>query len=269
MLLAGVSAFALAIPLLEAGQAAPARITHLRGDVRLAVPGKAAHRARLSDILEQDTLIQTGKEARAELTFPDKTVVRLAANSAFSFRKGTRFLSLQRGAALVQTPKGARGATLHAGAMAATLPGTTAVTEYHPGLCKYLVLEGTGRLYRPGHLGDSVLVRAGQLVIGNPDAAVSDPVDFDIARFVRTSCLITDFPPLHSQSSLVAESQEQQREKSKRTLLETNLVIFGGGTLVSVVGKEHAPALDTPATGADTSGEHAARPNSQPGLIVP
>jgi hypothetical protein len=269
IVLAVVSAFLLASPLLEAGPTAPARVTHVRGDVRLMVSAKTTHRAHLNDIIEQDTIIQTGREARTELTFPNETVVRLAANSAFSFKNGTRFLNLQRGAALIETPKRARGATLHTGAMAATLSGTTIVTEYHPGLCKYLVLEGTGRLYRPRHLGDSILVRAGQLVIGNPDAAVSDPVDFDIARFVKTSCLITDFPPLHSQSSLVAESQEQERENSRRTLLETNLVIFGGGTLVSVVGKEHAPALDTTAAGAETSREHAAHPDSEPGLAAP
>ena len=109
--------------------------------------------------------------------------------------------------------------------------------EYHPGVYKFLVLEGTGRLYRPGHLGDSVLVRAGQMVFGNPDAALSDPVDVDIDRFMKTSRFITDFPPLRSEKSIMAESQKQQREKSNKTLIDTNLVIFGGGTQVSLIGQ--------------------------------
>ena len=88
---------------------------------------------------------------------------------------------------------------------------------------------------RPRHLGDSILVHAGQMVIGNPDSAISDPVDVDIGRFVTTSRLITDFPPLPSEKSILAESQKQQREKSKKTLIDTNLVIFGGGTQVSLV----------------------------------
>jgi hypothetical protein len=110
--------------------------------------------------------------------------------------------------------------------------------EYHPGVYKFLVLEGTGRLYRPGHLGDSILVQAGEMVFGNPDAAVSEPVDVDVDRFMKTSRFITDFPPLRSQNSILAESQKQQREKSNKTLVSTNLVIFGGGTQVSVVGEE-------------------------------
>ena len=116
--------------------------------------------------------------------------------------------------------------------------------EYHPGVCKFLVLEGTARLYRPGHLGDSVLVQAGQMVIGNPNAAVSDPVDFDIARFVRTSRFIVGLPALRSESSIVLEAQKQQHEKSKKTLVETNLVIFGGGTRVSLVGQAQTNAAD-------------------------
>ena len=55
-------------------------------------------------------------------------------------------------------------------------------------------------------------------------------MDFDIARFVKTSRFITDFRPLHSEKLIAAESQKQQQEKSKKSLIETNLVIFGGGT---------------------------------------
>jgi hypothetical protein len=103
-------------------------------------------------------------------------------------------------------------------------------------------------LYRPGHLGDSVLVSPGQMVFGNPEAAVSDPVDVDIDRFMKTSCFITDFAPLRSEKSIVAESQKQQREKSIKTLRDTNLVIFGGGTQVSAVGLEQNDTADRATT---------------------
>ena len=106
------------------------------------------------------------------------------------------------------------------------------------------MLEGTARSYRPGHLGDSVLVRAGQMVFGNSEAALSDPVDVDIDRFMKTSHFITDFPPLRSQKSIVAESEKQQREKTTKALIDTNLVIFGGGTQVSVTDQEHTDTAD-------------------------
>ena len=231
-----------------------ARVTRVKGFVQLLRPMAASRPASVNDVVDEGTIVRTGAASRAELTFPDETVVRIAANTTFSFKNGTRDLSLGEGAVLVQAPKNANGAKIHAGSVAATITGTTVMIEYHPGVCKFLVLEGTGRLYRPGHLGDSVLVNPGQMVIGNPSAAVSDPVDFDIARFVKTSRFITDFPPLRTEKMIVAESQKQQREKSKKSLIETNLVIFGGGTRVSLVGQapatHPAPNPSPEATGA-------------------
>jgi FecR protein len=217
-----------------------ARVTRVSNYVQLRHPTRAPQRASLNNIVDQETVVRTGEESRAEVTFSDETVVRLAANTAFDFKDGTRGLNLGEGAVLVQTPKSANGATIHAANVAAAIAGTTVMIEYHPSACKFLVLEGTGRLYRPGHPGDSVLVGPGQMVIGNPNAAVSDPVNFDIARFLKTSRFVTDFRPLRSKKLIVAESQKQEQEKSKKSLIETNLVIFGGGTRVSLIGQ--APA---------------------------
>ncbi len=222
-----------------------ARVTRVSNYVQLSHPTRAPQRASLNNIVDQETVVRTGKESHAELTFSDETVVRLAANTAFNFKNWTRDLNLGEGAVLVQAPKSAHGATIHAASVAAAITGTTVMIEYHPGACKFLVLEGTGRLYRPGHFGDSVLVGPGQMVIGNPNAAVSDPVNFDIARFLKTSRFITDFRPLRSEKLIAAESQKQQQEKSKKSLIETNLVIFGGGTQVSLIGQ--APATTHPA----------------------
>jgi hypothetical protein len=222
---------------LDAASTNEARVTRVKNHVQLADP-KNARRASVNEIVHEETIVRTGNGSRAELGFSDETVVRLAANSAFDFNRGTRGLNLKEGAVLVQAPKEANGATIHAGSVAAAVAGTTVMIEYHAGFYKFLVLEGTARSYRPGHLGDSVLVRAGQMVFGNPEVALSDPVDVDIDRFMKTSRFITDFPPLRREKSIVAESQKQQREKSNKILIDTNLVIFGGGTQVSVVGQE-------------------------------
>jgi hypothetical protein len=233
--------------------------------VQLLHPMAAARRALLNGVVDAKTVVQTSKDSHAELTFSDETVVRLAGNTAFSFEDGTRELNLGEGAVLIQAPKRASGATIHATSIAAAITATTVMIEYHPGVCKFLVLEGTGRLYRPSHLGDSVLVHAGQMVIGNPNVAVSDPVDFDIARFVQTSRFIVGLPPLRSEKLIAAESQKQQREKSNKTLIETNVVIFGGGTRVSLVDQAQTNAVGrttaAPATAHSTASpaEEAAR----------
>jgi hypothetical protein len=239
---------------LNAGSHSEARITQVRKAVQLASPPAGTRRARVNDTIGEETLVRTGKEARAELVFSDEIVVRLAANSSFTFKDGTRGLDLSGGAALIQTNKRAKDAAIHAGGVAASVAGVTAIMEYRHGVYKFLVLEGTARLFRPGHFGDSVLVHPGQMVIGNPSKAVSDPVDFDLGRFIRTSCLITDFPALPSEKFIATEIQNQQRQKSNKTLVDTNLVIFGGGTLVSLVGQEQG---DARGRGTATSQTHA------------
>lgn len=252
---------------LNADSTNEARVTRVKNHVQIEDSKSAARRASVNDIVREEAVVRTGGGSRGELTFSNETVVRLAAHTALDFNHGTGGLNLREGAVLVQAPKGARGATIHAGNVAAAVSGTTVMIEYHPGVYKFLVLEGTGRLYRPGHLGDSILVQAGEMVIGNPSAALSEPVDVDIDRFMKTSRFITDFSPLRSEKSIVRESQKQQREKSNKTLVDTNLVIFGGGTQVSVVGEEQTEragrttaALVTPHRAPSLS------PNVAPGL---
>jgi hypothetical protein len=240
-----------------------ARVARVTNYVQLLHPVRPPQRASVNDIVDQETVVRTGKDSRAELTFSGETVVRLAAHTAFDFYRGTRGLNLKIGAALVQAPKDANGATIHMGGVAGAVAGTTVMVEYHPSAYKFLVLEGTGRLYRPGHLGDSILVHAGQMVIGNPDSAISDPVDVDIGNFMTTSRFITDFPSLRSEKSILAESQKQQREKSKRTLVETNLIIFGGGTQVSLVEQSQTDTTNR-MTAAVVTPHRGSKPSPQP-----
>jgi FecR-like protein len=246
----------LANALSATASANEARITQVNNSVQLLHPARGLRQASVNEVVDEQTIVRTGKDSHAELTFSNGTIVRLAANSAFNFRDGMHDLNLGEGATLIQAPKNATRVMIHAGNVAAVITGTTCMIECHPGSFKFLVLEGSGRLYRPGHLGDSVLVGPGQLVIGKPNAALSDPVDFDVARFVRTSRFTVGLPPLASEKLITAECQKQQREKSKKTLVDTNLVIFGGGTRVSVVGQAQANGVGastvTPATSHST-----------------
>ncbi len=230
-----LSSLAISLFDAKAGSMTEARVTQTSNDVQLIGPEAAPHPVSVNNKLAAKTIIRTGTDSRAEVTFPDQTVVRLAADTSFNFDNGGRDLNLEKGAVLVQLPKRARGTKMHAGAVTAAGAGTTAMLEYAPGVCKFLVLQGTGRLYRPKHLGDSVLVKPGQMIIGNPDNALSDPVDFDIDRFVKTSRFIVDLPPLRSEQAIASETRKQARDKSKKILIDTNLVIFGGGTMVSLV----------------------------------
>lgn len=210
-------------------------VTVVVHDVNLITPDGAGAPAAVNDKVAEGASMRTGADSRVEVTFVDQTIARLGASTVCSFKDGTRNLDLSDGVMLLQVPRKARGARIRAAGIAAAVGGTTVVFEYHADVYKFLTLEGTSRLYRPGHLGDSVLVRAGQMVIGKPNAPLSDPVDFDVGRLLKTSRFITDFPPLHSEQLLAHASERQQKAKSKKALIDTNLVIFGGGTNVTLV----------------------------------
>jgi len=225
-----------------------ATITRLINNVQLR-PGQEAPRAAvLNDNVPDGTTVATGMDSRTELTFTDQTSARLSANTICTFNEGTRNLDLAGGAVLLRVPKGAGGAKISTAAVTAAITGTTVIVEYHPHAClKFISLEGTARLYLKHRWGESVLVRPGQLLITNPDAkSLPDPVDVDLERLLKTSLLITDFPPLGSQNLIAKESEKQQRAKSKRRLIDTNMVIFGKGTLVSLTNPAQMTAASHP-----------------------
>jgi len=162
-------------------------------------------------------------------------LTRIGAETFFSFKTGTRDMTLERGSMLLQVPKGLGGAKIHTAAVTAAITGTTIMMEYSPGqYLKVLVLEGSLRLSRNGSFGDSVVLHPGKMVIMRPDAKkIPDPIDVDLAEIVRTSTLV-NFPGsniLPSMSLIQAAISDQTKEMAKGTLVPTNLVM-GHGTKV-------------------------------------
>jgi hypothetical protein len=260
---AAIWMFAISLPICTRGAALnEARVTAIIHDVHLVATNAAPRLASLNDELRDGAAVQTGGDSRAELTFDNRVIARLSANALLNF-KGKSDCDLIQGAVLIGAPEGVKAVRIHAAGLALALSGATAVLEHQPGVFKLLVLEGTGRLYRPDHFGDSVLVHPGQMVFGNPNAALSDPVDFDVDRFVKTCRLIRYFPPLQSEKLIAAASQQQQREKSRKILIATNLVIFGGGTAVTVVNPVTSDASNGIASGPGSPGPSPI-PNSTP-----
>jgi hypothetical protein len=246
-----------------------ATVTQLINDVQLLPAQAAARPAALSDKVPDATTVRTGMDSRTELTFPDQALARLSANTISSFTKGMRNLDLIEGAMLLAVPKEASGAKISTAAVTAAIAGTTVIVEYHPhGYIKFISLEGTARLYLKCRWGESVLVRPGQMLITTPDAkGLPDPVDVDLDRLLKTSRLIVDFPSLSSQHLMAKESERQRRAKSKRSLLDTNLVIFGKGTVVSLTNPAQMMAASRPIAASVTPGPDAIPSSSDLGTV--
>lgn len=219
-----------------AGPLTSAEVTKIINRVVFIEPAKGERPAALRDVIKDDRGLETGVRSRSELLFQDNTLTRLGAETFFSFKTGTRDLTLERGSMLLQVPKGLGGAKIHTAAVTAAITGTTIMMEYSPGkYLKVLVLEGSLRLSRNGSFGDSQVVRAGKMVIMRPDAkTIPEPVDVDLAETVKTSNLV-NFPGskiLPSMPLIQAAINNQAKELTKGTLVPTNLVIGHGTTMI-------------------------------------
>src|SRR5881394_520554 len=218
-----------------AGPLTSAEVTKVINRVSVIDPAKGTHPAVQRDVIKDNLALQTGARSRSELLFQDNTLTRIGAETFFSFKTGTRDMTLEKGSMLLQVPKGLGGAQIHTAAVTAAITGTTIMMEYSPRqYIKVLVLEGSLRLSRNGSFGDSLVLHAGKMVIMRPDAKkIPDPIDIDLAEIVRTSTLV-NFPGgniLPSMPLIQAAISDQAKEVAKGTLVPTNLVM-GHGTKV-------------------------------------
>src|SRR5436309_1250360 len=245
-----------------AGPLTSAEVTKIINRVSVIDPAKGIHPALLRDVIKDNLGLQTGARSRSELLFQDNTLTRLGAETFFSFKTGTRDLTLEKGSMLLQVPKGLGGATIHTAAVTAAITGTTIMMEYSPGqYLKVLVLEGSLRLSRNGSFGESMVLHPGKMVIMRPDAKkIPEPIDVDLAEIVRTSSLI-NFPGsniLPSMPLIRAAINDQAGELTRGTLVPTNLVI-GHGTNVVLTSSDQL---------TKTTGSLAGLPGSHNGASV-
>jgi len=215
-----------------AGPLTSAEVTKIINRVRVIDPVKGGHPAIVREVIKGDLGLRTGEKSRSELLFQDNTLTRIGAETFFSFKTGTRDMTLEKGSMLLQVPKGLGGAKIHTAAVTAAITGTTIMMEYVPdGYIKVLVLEGSLRLSRNGTSADSVVLRAGKMVIMRPDAKkIPDPVDVDLKLIVKTSTLVNfsnDAAPLPSMPLILAAINEQAKLLATRDLIPTNLVMRG------------------------------------------
>src|SRR6267378_6578840 len=216
----------------SAGPLTSAQVTKVINRVSVIDPAKGTHPAVLRDVIKDNLALQTGARSRSELLFQDNTLTRIGAETFFSFKTGTRDMTLEKGSMLLQVPKGLGGAKIHTAAVTAAITGTTIMMEYIPHRhIKVLVLEGSLRLSRNGTFGDSIVLRPGKMVIMRPDAKkIPDPVDVDLKLIVKTSTLVNfsnESTPLPSMPLILAAINDQAKLLATKDLIPTNLVVSG------------------------------------------
>lgn len=193
ILLVLVAALPLSSPLLGASLKS-AEVTKVINDVRLFKPSAAAQKAKVGDVVNGKTSLQTGRRSRSELRFEDNTITRIGSNSIFSFDQGSRDLRLEQGTILLNVPRRAGGARIRTATVTAAITGTTIMMEYFAGKwVKIIVLEGTLDAWLRAAQGDEPVkttIRAGEILILRADAdRIPPPVKIDLKRLIQTSAL--------------------------------------------------------------------------------
>jgi len=189
-----------------------ARVTQVIRDVNLLPSESSPRPAVINERVSEDTAVRTGDASRSELTFADLTLTRLGANTIFSFDHAGRNARLDSGSILLRVPKKSGGGSIHTRAVTVGITGTTVIFEStRSGHSKLTVLEGGARLALVKNPNESVYVRAGQMLDVRAGATeLPKPVNIDLNQVMKTSPLITDFPPLPSEDLIAATIDDQR-----------------------------------------------------------
>lgn len=213
-----------------------AEVTKTVNDVRLLTGTKASRPATKGSVVSGDTAVRTGLKSRAQMDFPDASIIRLGANSVFSFMQGQRDVDLEKGTILMQVPKNLGRTKIRTSSISAAITGTTILIEYvppitnaageiiTPGTFKAIVIEGSLELEFKDLPGQTLVLKAGEMVAFPTDIKVP-PKKFviDLGRLIRTSNLIEgDMGPLPLQPIMLREVEIQNEKKKEGRLLEVS-----------------------------------------------
>jgi hypothetical protein len=252
-----ISLAAIALLQFPAGAATfkSAKVTKAVNDVRLLPSGSSARPASEGNTVTRNTSVLTGKRSRAELTFPDASLIRLGQNTSFSFLDGKREVDLKEGTMLLQQPKWRGRTEIRTAAVSAAITGTTVILESSKGagacgvcdcckgLCdinhrehhheccagkagvvKLLVLEGTMKFNLNASPNKSLTLNAGEMVTMRTGARQMPRVFvFDIKQLAKTSNLVNGgFPPLPRFDKINQQANAQAAAKKRADLVSVN-----------------------------------------------
>jgi hypothetical protein len=236
------------VSFLPAQAAAPfqtATITRLENSVFLgdtAKGSKSEHPAAVSDVVKNKEYVFTATDSRAELEFPDRSLVRIGQNSVFSFESESRTLSLEKGAMLFYIPPGNGGqiktpsiTAAVTGTIAKVLPNLIAVisgqlnTPWGIVEAGYAIENVNGRVrifrYNPLEASKGKLYAWGPLpelpetgaIYANPIATLPDLHWLDLQEMTQVNPRVNHFKPAPTPRPEPTPTSEHQPHRARPT----------------------------------------------------
>ena len=173
--------------MLFAAEQKQARITEVVHNVRLLAAQATARPAAVNDSVREGTAVRTGTDSRAELTFTDRTLTRLGANTVFSFGAAARTYDLGSGAILMSAPRETGTVKITTAVATCAVSGFTAILERHSNTWnKFIILHGDGWIKLNSIPTDPCRLHTGQMVVFPPHPAHCPQVlNIDISKLLN------------------------------------------------------------------------------------
>jgi FecR protein len=198
--------------------------------------GTTKSMAKEKETVDEKSVVDTGAASFTQLDFSDASVLRLGANTQFSFQSKERIIKLESGSMIMNVPPGNGGVMIDGGGVTGAVSGTTIMANKDAqGNFSFMVLEGS-----PGKVtardGSITEIRPGQMA--TLDAAGGAPkvipVNMDSMRDI--SPLFSEFEstmPGNEKIQAVADLQAED--------IQTDLGSLQGPAGVGLTGT--SPAL--------------------------
>ena len=206
----------------------------------------AARPAATGSVVQNQNVVRTGSESRAELEFTDLTLARMGANSIFSFDAQARALEFTQGALLFSKPANSGRVEVRSGAITAAITGSTGFISNQPAAIMKTakgkiasketttvlgMLEGTIK----GNAIWQTPSGARQIFhfsLGPGDMLVAQAnrrpmvVQFDLPRFVKSTPLINAFSrPVLNQPQLFQAIANYETDERRGFIRPTNVTL--------------------------------------------
>ena len=125
--------------------------------------GTTKSMAKEKETVDEKSVVDTGAASFTQLDFSDASVLRLGANTQFSFQSKERIIKLESGSMIMNVPPGNGGIMIDGGGVTGAVSGTTIMANKDAqGNFSFMVLEGS-----PGKVtardGSVTEIRPGQM----------------------------------------------------------------------------------------------------------
>ena len=193
--------------------------------------------AKENEAVDEKSMVDTGAASFTQLDFSDASVLRLGANTQFSFQSKERIIKLEGGSMIMNVPPGNGGITVDGGGVTGAVSGTTVMASKDAqGNFSFMVLEGSGTGKVTARDGTITEIRPGQMATVAAAGGAANVVTVNLDAMRDTSPLFSEFEsgmPGNEKIQAVADLQAED--------IQTDLGSLQGPAGVGLTGT--SPAL--------------------------